>query len=50
MTDHAPSHDAPSDSPATYEEFELDDKRLVVYDTNNPDAWLASDARLAIQP
>ena len=44
MSDQERTHDTPP-AQETYEEFELDDDRLVVYDADNPDAWLASDAR-----
>ena len=47
MTDQERTHDTPP-AQETYEEFELDDDRLVVYDADNPDAWLASDARADI--
>jgi hypothetical protein len=48
MTEQDPTHDSPPEADETYEEFELDDDRLVVYDADNPDAWLASDARTSV--
>jgi hypothetical protein len=48
MTDQERTHDTLSETEEIYEEFELDDDRLVVYDADNPDAWLASDARTDI--
>jgi hypothetical protein len=48
MTEQDPSRDASPETEETYEEFELEDDRLVVYDADNPDAWLASDARTSV--
>lgn len=49
MTDQDRTHDIPPEADEKYEEFELDDDRLVVYDADNPDAWLASDARTDVR-
>jgi hypothetical protein len=48
MTEQDPTPDSPPEANETYEEFELEDDRLVVYDADNPDAWLASDARTGV--
>ena len=48
MIDRDNTHDTPPEAEEQYEEFELDDDRLVVYDADNPDAWLASDARASV--
>ena len=43
MSDPNRTRDTAGEVRREYEEFELEDDRLVVYDPSNSDAWLASE-------